>query len=469
MSFWLRFAWFGVKAALVVLAIVWLAGLGGSVSVSLGNTLIETTVGMLAVAALAIAVGAIVVYRLFRTVMTAPEGFRRGLQQRKLKRGYQSLADGFSALAAGQARQARSIAARLEAQEETRPLAIFLAAMAARESGDAASASQQFRRLLDDKHAGFLGVRGLLSQAAQSGDRATVPELIGAAHRLKPDSPWAAQAQFKLALDDRRFAEAQTILQTAKRNGGIPAEEANRLEAALAVEQARRAEEAGNREATYQFARQAYRVRPRFVPAVVAWSQALLAEGKRRRAVRVLEEAWAAEPRPSLVRPFLAAAPDSTDLGRAAWAARLVTITPDHPEALLAQADAALKAGLWGEVKRLLQPLLNASPPNRRALRLQAEFARAQPGGENGSPEEWLAKAADAPPPPGWRCTVCGTRHSHWVGVCEGCGSFASLDWSSEGGRTTAAASSMTANAPAFPMLDAEPVGFRPTGDGRNI
>lgn len=252
MRFWLRALWFVAKAAVLVLAIVWLAGLGGAVSITFGGTLIETTVGMLAVAALLVAVFSILAYRTWRIFAGAQQGLRRGLERRRLKRGYQLLAEGFSALAAGQPKQARGIAAKLETQEETRPLAIFLAAMAARESGDAAAAAAQFRKLLDDKQAGFLGVRGLLTQAAQTGDRASVPDLVGAAHRLKPDSPWAAQAHFKLAVGDRKFDEAQAILQTARRNGGIPAEEAARLEAVLALEQARRAESAGDREATYQ-------------------------------------------------------------------------------------------------------------------------------------------------------------------------------------------------------------------------
>jgi HemY protein len=468
MGFWLRALWFVAKATVLALAVVWLAGLGGAVSLTFGETLIETTVGMLAVAGLAIAVAAILLYRIVRAVADTRQGIRRGLQQRRLKRGYQALADGFSALAAGQPQQVREIAARLEAQAETRPLAIFLAAMAARESGDAAGAAAQFRKLLDDKHAGFLGVRGLLTQAAQSGDRSAMPELIGAAHRLKPDSPWAAQAQFKLAVDDRRFEEAQSILQTAKRNGGIPAEEATRLDAALALELARRADAAGNQESAYQYARQAYRARPRFVPAVAAWADALSAAGKRRRAVGVLEEAWATGPHPALVRPFLAAAPDSTDLGRAAWAARLVSLTPDHPEALLAQADAALKAGLWGEAKRLLQPLLGASPPDRRALRLQAAFARAQPGGDQGTPEEWLAKAAETPPPASWRCAVCGTRHTRWVALCEGCGSFATLSWNGDGVRPSEAAAQILAPSQAFPLLETEPASLMTTAAGRN-
>jgi HemY protein len=463
MAFWLRLLWFAAKAAVLAFAVVWLAGIGGAVTIAFRGTLIETTLGMLAIAVLVIAGLAVLLARLWRDLRELRGRLSRRFERRRLQRGYGALAEGFSALASGQPAQARAIAARLEKQSETRPLAVFLAGLAARDSGDAAEAAARFRALLDDPHAGFLGVRGLLSAAAQTGDRAALPGLIGEAHRLKPESPWAAQAQFKLAVEDHRFEEARAVLQTAKAGGGMESGEAQRLEAAVAVEQAKRAAAAGDSAGFARFAREAQRFSPGFVPAIVVYADSLLAQGKRRRAVRLLEKAWVQSPHPDLVRPFLAAAPEPGDLGRAAWSARLLALTPHNPEAQLAQAEAALKAGLWGEAKRLLQPLLAAEPPDRRVLRLQAELARARPNGEAGTPETWLAKAADAPPDPAWVCSACGTRHPQWAGLCRGCGAFATLGWEKGGGPVPRAAA---APSDAFALLGSEPRPAKPAADG---
>jgi HemY protein len=465
MNFWLRLFWFGVKAALAVLAVVWLAGLGGAATLDLGGWRVETTVGMLAVFALAACVVAILAYRLWRGLADAPGGVRRGFEIRRLRRGYGQAAEGFAALAAGQAAETRRIAGRLTARAETRPLGIFLDALAARQAGDEVRAAQQFRTLMADEKAGFLGVRGLLTAAKAGGDAAAVEELLAAARRARPGSPWAAQAQFALAVSAKRYDEAQTALAEGRRAGAFAPAEAARLEAAMAVEQARAAESAGRTEAAYAFARQAYKAQPRWAPAVAAWAEALLGAGKRRRAVKILEEAWAAAPHPMLVRPFLDAAPESNEIGRAAWAARLTLLTPEEPEALLAQADAALKAQLWGEARRLLQAVLRQGP-SRRAYRLMAEFARARPTEAEGTPESWLEKAAEAPPPAGWRCRSCGARHARWVGTCEPCGAFASLEWTSDS--PAAAPAAVLAPEPAFPLLDAGGGGLSGRADARN-
>ena len=125
--------------------------------------------------------------------------------------------------------------------------------------------------------------------------------------------------------------------------------------------------------------------------------------GNAKRARRLLERAFAADPYPDITAAYLAFAEGEGDAlvhDRLRLATRLLERAPDALEARLAAADAAVAAGLWGKARKHLDDAeagfagaAEGQGAPARLYRLRARLIEAE-GGDAREAGKWLLRAA---------------------------------------------------------------------------
>jgi len=427
-----RLLLFSVKVALLVAAAYWLVERPGNVAIDWLGYRVETSFGVLLLAIAVLVALAALLYRLWRALRRAPRDIGHSIEAGRRRRGYKALTQGMVAVAAGAPEEAQRWARKADSLLDEPPLTMLLSAQAAQLNGDEAAARRYFQAMLDNPETRFLGLRGLLTQALRDGDDAAALGYARQAYELRPRTPWVVTALFDLSERSGDLETAERALKDATKIKALPAPEADRRQAVLAVERARAAQAAGRRDEALKLARDAQRRVPGLVPATALRAELLLAEGQARKAATVLERAWAAAPHPELARLYLAARPSADVLERYQRLVRLTGGATDHPESHLALARAALAARLWGEARRHLKAAAGPEgldgQPSEAVCRLMAEIAEAESGDELAA-RAWLERAASAPADPTWVCASCGASAAAWSPRCRACGAFDGLAW----------------------------------------
>jgi HemY protein len=407
--FWLILLALGVAAAL------YLAKLGGSVEVQVGDAWIGTTfpVAMLLLAGLFLALH--LVLSVFSTVRRAPERLRLKRNLARRHEAEQAMTRALVALAAGTGEAARlEMGKARKLVGETAPV-LWLTAEAERLAGREAAAGDTYRLLADREDSRFLGVRGLLRQAMEKGDYAAAEALAAEAERLQPGAAWLKQERGQLALKTNDWRAALALASPEAPKAALA------LAAAIA--------EPDQGKAT-DLIKQAFEANQGFAPAAIAYAERLQAGGFPRRAKEVLETAWTTAPNPAVAAAYLA---DAKDLvARVPAVEALIRRNPDAAESRLLLGETTLAVGLTGRARAALEALLASGAADRRAYGAMAALELAEHGDTTegrAAEARWLRKAAGAAGTPQWRCGACGKAHATWAPVCDGCGATTRIDW----------------------------------------
>lgn len=422
----LRVAWFLLRAGLLAAAIVWVARRPGTVEIEWQGYIVETSTGVV-LAALAVFLFLYTqAYRLWRLFAAAPDAWRRYRRARRVDLGYRDVTAGLVAVAAGDAAAAQKHARRARAALPAAPLARLLEAQAHLLGGNAPRARLAFAELLDDQGAAFLGAKGLLLEALAAGDRGGALSAARRAEALEPRRGWIVRTLFDLEARGRQWKKAGAALKKGVRLGAFSAAEAASHRQALLLAEAEEAEG----KAALRLAAEAFAANPGFAPAGLKLARLEAARGKRRRAVGVIEKAYAASPHPALAALWMDFAPSGKKGGAASpydegkealdWARRLHGLAPRHRESSRMLGLAALSARRWREARELL----TAASDFRALARLEIEEAR-----DEGKARAWLEEAAAAPPEPRWLCGCCGHAAADWRPLCARCGAFNAASW----------------------------------------
>jgi len=416
-------ALFILLAALAVAA-AWFADNPGAVAVNWRGWRLETSVPvLLAIAALLAALGWGLL-RAGRAIVGGPRAFLARRSARRQARGARALTLGLNAIAAGDSRQARRLARQAGALLEGEPLTHLLAAQAAQLSGDDQTAEQHFTALLDDPETESLGLRGLIALARRQGDSARAAALARQAYERAPDAPWVAANYIDLAIEDGDWDEAAEALARALKHKVLDGvREAERL---ASLHLARRAHAEDDNQLADELALAAHKAAPDFVPAIVAAAEALARAGKQRRAAAPLAQGWALAPHPDLVAALDALWPEMSPAERLKHIERLTGKQDASFEGLIARAEAALGAGLWGVARQKLAAA-QAIRVTRHLCALMARLEEAD--GTPQAAQDWLRRAAVAAPDAVWQCESCGRRAAVWSPQCPECGAFSSARW----------------------------------------
>lgn len=443
-----RALWFIVKLGLLVSAAVWLANRPGSLSLTWFGYRID--IPPLGLAMLAVILGIVLLWLIGHVVarivaVPGEIGAMRG-HAREAK-GYQMLTRGLAAAAAGDAREAKRLAqsARklLSHDGIEPPITRLLAAQAAQLEGDDAGAQAHFKALSETPETAILGLRGLAMGALKAGDEAEARRLAERALAANPNAQWAADMAMRLQVKIGRYDAAESSLKALVRAGALGAREGQKRRAALLTEKARQALIVDGSDVSADgaiaAAREAMKLAGDFAPARFILSRLLARQGKRKEAMRLIEQIWDSHPHEILGEAYILAGDTERPLERTQRLERLQRQNADHPEThrLLAMAD--LAADLWGEARRHLERLAELErnafgAPTRSTCRAFARLEE-QERRDQEAARAWLNAAAVAPNDAAWFCAQCGNpgeagpESGQWQLACPHCQAVDSLEW----------------------------------------
>lgn len=404
-----------ILLALSVALALWLARVGGSVEIQVGDAWIGVSFPIFL---LILAAAFLVLHGILSAIAALrrwPARYRARREARSRRDGDAALTRALVALAAG-----TPDAARLEIRKARKllgdtPQTLLLTAEAERLAGREDAAAEAFHQLAERDDARFLGLRGLLRQAIAREDWAAAQRLAREAEAAQPGAAWVRAERATLALRTQDWREALSL--------APPETPRAPLSLAAAGQEPDPAKAA-------ELERAAFQADPAFTPAALAHARRLRANGSPRRARTVLEQAWTAAPHPDLGAAYLE---DEADpLLRVKQVETLIHRNPTHPESRLLMARTALEAGLTGRARQELTALVDSGAADRRAYLLLSELEEVEQGDlpeGRAAQARWLRTAAGAPAEPRWRCANCGSDHAAWGPVCSACSAVGTIAW----------------------------------------
>lgn len=382
----------------------------------------------------------------------------RYLDRDRERRGFQALADGAMALAAGEGRLALIKAQRAAGYLQRPELTNLLIAQAADFAGDTKRAGEAYKALLADPRSRFIGIRGLLKQKLAEGDMDTALKLAEKAFEMKPRHAESQEILLKLQSGAADWKGARATLTAQSKSGALPRDVYRRRDAVLALQEARGVmDESASIEAR-EAAIAANKLSPDLIPAAAMAARSYIDKGDAKSATRVLKKAWEALPHPDLAAAFAEIAPEETPDARLKRFRILTAIHPDDPETKQLLAELNIVAEDFPAARRALGDLAT-SHPTQRSLAIMAAIERGE-GGDDATVRAWLSKAIIAPRGPHWCCDKCQAVHAAWAPICENCQGFDTLSWrepAETAGATGSELLPVLVHAPHPPAAEPEP------------
>ena len=423
----IRVLLFLAAVALAAFGVVWIADRPGDIAIVWQGYRIETSVMVAFVAIALVSLIVVIVWSILRTILRSPDLIAMFLSHRRGVRGYLAISRGLIAIGAGDAATAKRASSEVERIAPGEPLALLLNAQVAQLSGDRAAAEHAFRAMAERDDTRLLGLRGLFVEAQRRKDTMAARAFAEEAANASPALGWAGQAalEFRCAAGD--WSAALAALDRNSRYGLIDKPEYKRQRAVLLTARALAAEES-ERDRARQLALDALKLAPSLVPAAELAGRLLGDAGELRRASRIIEKAWAANPHPDLADTYANLRSGDSARERLARVQSLALKAPGqgsaHVESALAVARAALDAQEFAVARNAIRPLLKA--PTQRVATLMAEIERAESGDE-GRSREWMARALRAPRDPAW--TADGFVTDRWMPVSPVSGRLDAFQW----------------------------------------
>jgi HemY protein len=419
----IKLLWRIVLLVLLALGFAWLADRPGRVSINWLGRDIEMSV-VVAVTALLCAVGLLLfLWSVMRRLLRSPTTAREYLRFRKHRKGYEALSKGIIAAGAGDAQAAAKHAATAGNALSDEPLVNVLAAQAAQLKGDKENVRRVFEEMANAPETQLFGLRGLFSEARNSGDLVAALKHAEKALALNPRLPWASTAVLQVQTARKSWDAAALTLDQQGRNGLLAKDIAQRKRAAMLTAEALGLENQDPSKA-FELASKALDLDGKLVPSAALVARHHIAAGSTRRAMKILRTTWAQHPHPELAELIAKADPNG---GAEAAFERLrdtVGAAEENIENAVAIARAALAAQRPEVARQALSAFVNDQPPTRVcALMAQIEEA----GDDKGRVREWLARALHAPRDPMW--VSDGVANNRWVPVSPVTGEIVPCEW----------------------------------------
>jgi HemY protein len=413
----IRVVVFLVSLALIAWGFAWIADRPGEIAITWpwlehfwpGHGRIEASVLVVGLAICALVVVLMLLWSIIRGIWRSPDQVSLFFRHRRAIKGYLALTRGLVAVGAGDLRLAQRSADDAARLSPGDPLTLLLAAQSAQMGGDRDAAERAFREMVKRDDTKLLGLRGLYIEAQRRGDANGARRAAEEAAKNAPSLSWAGEA----VLDDRCAAHdwegALAALEPMK--GALAKTEYRRKRAVLLTARAQALEEI-DRDGARAAVLEAIKLAPDLVPAAAMAGRRLSEAGETRRAARILETAWRANPHPDIAAAYANMRFGDSARDRLARMRKLASKVPGQLEGALAVAHAALDAREFKVAREALAPYLSA--PTRRVAALMADIEQSEHGDE-GRVREWMARAMRAGGDPVW--TADGVVSDRWLPV----------------------------------------------------
>ncbi len=422
----IRILFFLIVVFALGLGFAWLADRPGDMVVNFGGYRYQVSVMVAAVAVTAMVAAVMLAWWLVKSVWNSPYTIARYFRVRQRDRGYQALSTGMIAAGAGDAALARKMnkqAAKL-IRSQTEPLIDLLDAQASLLEGDHEAARDKFERMLDDPEMRLLGLRGLYLEAERLGDRQAARHYAGRAADIAPQLGWALDSTLEEKTAAGDWDAALKLIDAQKSTRQVEKDVINRRRAVLLTVKAQELLDT-DLTAAKAAAVEANRLAPDFAPAAVIAAKALIRQNDVRKASKILEAAWKAEPHPSVAGLYVHARPGDAVLDRLSRAQKLESLRQNNVESSLAVARAALDAHEFGVAREAAEAAVRMQP-REGAYLLLADIEEAETG-DQGRVRQFLAMAVRAPRDPAW--VADGFVSERWAPASPVTGRIDAFEW----------------------------------------
>ena len=419
----IKLLWRFLLIVLLAAGFAWIADRPGTLTIRwLGR---EIQMSFIAGVVLAVVAVAVIwfLWSLFRRLWGSPQAMGRWYSFRKNRKGYESLSRGIIAAGAGDAAAAAKHAAIAGNALDDEPLVNVLAAQAAQLKGDRAQVKRIFEEMTKSPDTEALGLRGLFSEARQSGDVATARRHAERALALNPRLNWASTAVLQLQSSARDWNAAAATLTQQIKTGLVPAADGNRKLAAMLAAQALAVED-NDKAKALELALKAHKLDPALVPAALVAARVLVNQASTRKASKMLKETWVLSPHPDLADVQANLIPGDMPEARLDRVRDLLKEDKGGLEGAVALARAAIRAKRFDMARDALKPYAGERP-QARVCALMADVEEAE--GDKGRAREWLARAITAPRDPIW--VSDGVASPRWMPVSPVSGEIVPCDW----------------------------------------
>ena len=408
----------------IVFGFEWLKDAPGELALTVGGTTYAVGLARAALALGVVVLVAIFVLWFLRLVLLAPRKTIDAWTGRRTEKGRSALSQGLLAIAAGDVRTAERAA--LEAAKRSPDMALMhlLQAQTAQSKGDHEAARQAFSAMLEWPATRVVGLRGLHIEAERAGDHVAARHYAQEAHGIFSGAPWATRALLRYQTGEGDWAGGLATLIAATDKKVVDKKTARRQRAVILAGRALEAED-GDPEGAKQAALEAHNIEPGLVPAAVVAGRVLTRLGEVRRATKVLEVAWKANPHPEIAEAYAHVRPGDSARDRLKRMETLARLKPQADEGRLALVRAAMEARDWTRARETLIPVVRTRPA-QGALLLMAEIEEGEHG-DRGRAREWLSRAVHAPRDPAW--VADGMVLQGWAPVSPVSGLIDAVEW----------------------------------------
>lgn len=360
---------------------------------------------------------------ILRALWKTPGHIRRGRRERRHARGRHAITQGLLAIGHGDQTAARAHAEVARRHAANDPLALLLHAQSAQLDGDRAGAQRAFRAMAEREDTRLLGLRGLFVEAQRADDPVTAVMVAEEALKLSPSSSWASHAVLGFCCAKGDWAGALRIIDNNQSSGLIDKATYRRQRGVLLAARAMELETV-DRDLARESAMEAVKLAPTLIPSAVLAAKFQSEAHQVRRAMRIVETAWLAQPHPDLADAYAHVRLGDAARQRLVRVETLAAKTPGHIEGALAIARAAIDAAEFARARTALEPF-TASPTQRVAL-LMAEIERTEHG-DSGRARAWTLRAVRALHDPAW--TADGYVSDRWRPVSPVSGRLDAFQW----------------------------------------
>ncbi|MCP1847612.1 MULTISPECIES: heme biosynthesis protein HemY [unclassified Bradyrhizobium] len=360
---------------------------------------------------------------ILRGLWKIPSHIRRGRRERRHARGRHAITQGLLAIGHGDSSAARAHAEVARRHAGGDPLALLLHAQSAQLDGDRDGAQRAFRAMAEREDTRLLGLRGLFIEAQRADDPVAAVMIAEEALKMSPSSSWASHAVLGFCCAKGDWAGALSIIDNNQSAGLIDKATYRRQRGVLLTARALEFETI-DRDLSRSSAMEAVKLAPTLIPAAVLAAKFESEAHQVRRAMRIVETAWLAQPHPDLADAYSHVRLGDSARQRLVRVETLAAKTPGHIEGALAIARAAIDAAEFARARAALEPFVAA--PTQRVALLMAEIERTEHG-DSGRARAWTLRAVRALHDPVW--TADGYVSDRWRPVSPVTGRLDAFQW----------------------------------------
>jgi HemY protein len=419
----IRIILFLALIALAAVGAAWVADQPGGVVLTMPGLRASTTFPRFVLIVGVTIVASVMLWSLVRGLWRAPGHIRRHRRERRIARGRHAITQGLLAIGHGDSASARAHAEAARRHAAQDPLTLLLHAQSAQLDGDRSGAQRAFRAMAEREDTRLLGLRGLFIEAQRADDPVAAVMIAEEALKLAPQATWASHAVLGFRCAKGDWTGALAILDTDYASGLIDKQAYRRQRGVLLTARALELETV-DRDLSRDSAMEAVKLAPTLVPAAVLAGKYESEAHQVRRAMRIIEAAWLAQPHPDLADAYAHVKLGDSARQRLVRIETLAAKAPGHIEGALAIARAAIDASEFARAREVLAPFIDA--PTQRVAMLMAEIERTEHG-DSGRARAWTLRAVRALHDPVW--TADGYVSATWRPVSPVTGRLDAFQW----------------------------------------